>query len=284
MSVITRINGLEESVQEIVAGSGDLSSFPVFAEDYARQILLSIEGMTTSEFNELDLERLVRDAFQDSTIILSQDLEDDILNRIDTTLEKTVSFYADFIDDMTDTTLRSAIEGHHAYQALTKHLKNDFAAMNKKLFDGTISAITEQFQAGELNRAKLQEAILAKTDTFAAHAKTNAHMAVSSHNRLGRKAVKDSAGLQHGYYYGQRRGNTRAFCSHMIGRVLHTDQIQQLSNGQGLDVEVHCGGYRCIHSWMWVELSWDQEIADLYEKELEIIDLRADSLNLSVPA
>lgn len=53
-------------------------------------------------------------------------------------------------------------------------------------------------------------------------------------------------------YVGPNDKITREFCSEILSRnppIYSVDDINQLDNGQGLDVFTNCGGYNCRHQW-----------------------------------
>ncbi len=53
-------------------------------------------------------------------------------------------------------------------------------------------------------------------------------------------------------YYGPRDRLNRPFCQRLLSvdRVYSRENIAQMDNGQGTDVFVACGGYRCRHQWL----------------------------------
>jgi hypothetical protein len=53
----------------------------------------------------------------------------------------------------------------------------------------------------------------------------------------------------HYLYTGPLDGLTRPFCKALIGKVVTSEQMRKLNNGQGLNVMTSCGGYNCRHTW-----------------------------------
>ena len=72
------------------------------------------------------------------------------------------------------------------------------------------------------------------------------------------KTIADLSGLRSAVYFGSLGPNTRLFCAELLSqaKVWTETQILGMNNGQGLPVIRYCGGYRCVHEWLWVDPAW----------------------------
>jgi len=95
---------------------------------------------------------------------------------------------------------------------------------------------------------------------------TEIETATSAMSRAVTARKADEAGLTYYRYFGPNDSVTRPFCDYVLGdiaklpkrvqvpvqrdsRVYTRDEIDQMSNGQGLDVLTYCGGWNCRHQW-----------------------------------
>ena len=72
---------------------------------------------------------------------------------------------------------------------------------------------------------------------------------ISQYGRSITAAAAAAADLDHYLYTGPLDGLTRPFCKALIGKVVTSEQMRKLNNGQGLNVMTSCGGYNCRHTW-----------------------------------
>ena len=74
------------------------------------------------------------------------------------------------------------------------------------------------------------------------------------------KTVATLGGLRSALYWGSMGPNTREFSRHHLelNKVWTEQQIRGMDNHQGLPVIRYCGGYRCVHEWMWVDAQWKE--------------------------
>lgn len=280
MSLFDDIQSLESAVMEIL-DKETYGSIENFREAYVDGIINSLGDFTAEDISTIDIDAVVNQALQDTADFIDDDLAAEIENDVNTIVSDTTDFYSEQGIDMPN--LLEAVERREAVQKLTEEFTNNMGSMRDELLDQTITAIENQVTAGNISRSGLMDEILEAADGNLHYAKTNARMVVSGYNRIGRDEVRREAGLDHGYYYGEIRDTTRAFCRKCVGQVFNMDQIKLMSNGQGLDVIIYCGGWNCIHSWLWMEPDWDPELKERFDAERSVVDLDADGLNLKVP-
>ena len=269
---------LESSIQERLRG---IDNYPGIVDlpDRYRAAILEAVGDAADPLN-VDVRTLVEEVFADELPDIEAQILEDMQRDVERVIDETQSFYSQIGADMPD--LGEAIAQSRRITQLSNTFEENFATMNDDLRETTIQAMQDQFATGQINRDALSESIQQRGDVFAHHARTNSRLMVSGHNRTARSEARQSAGLRYGYYYGHIRATTRMFCRSCMGQVFDADQIAAMSNGHNLDVELFAGGYNCIHSWVWIDLDWDEEMKSLYEEQRRLITQMAESVEIQV--
>jgi len=281
MSLFADIETLETRVQKEIERAYKYKSINNFIQVYQESILQSFEGVSRGGFNDKIIQSTINRALSESSGFIDADLIEEIESGVFRTIEETQQFYEALGVQPVD--LFEGIQRRKELEKITEEFNINMATMREELRDGTIEKVKEVIGKEGLNRQRLADEILEFADGHAHWARTNARMVVSSSNRLARDEVRQSANLQYGFYYGSVRTNTRAFCRQCAGQTFTINQINNMSNGQGLDVKIYAGGWNCIHSWLWVDPEWDQELQNTLESNRPIVELTEDSLDLSVP-
>ena len=281
MSLFADIETLEQKLQKEIARAGSYKSIQNFLQVYQESILQSLEGYTRSDLNNANLQNILTTALEEARDYIDIQLADQIRQGVTTTIEDTITFYDQL--GIQPVNLIEGIERREEILKLTEEFNNNMSTMREELLDGTLEKMEEVIAKEGLNRSRLSEEILEFADGKAHWARTNAKMVVSSSNRIARDELRQSADLQHGFYYGEVRSNTRAFCRSCAGGTYTLKQIENMSNGQGLDVKIYAGGWNCIHSWLWVEPEWDPELKRTMEENRPVVELTEEYLDLKVP-
>lgn len=281
MPIFDDIETLEDQVQTILESTESYPPIENFREGYVDSILESLGDFSNEELSTANLDEVVKQALRDTADFIDADLMDQIDRDVNSIVNNTMDFYNE--QGITLPNLGEAITRVDEIERLMTEFTENMGSMRDELLDGTIDTIKQHFAKGSVSRAGLADDIFAAADGNLHHARTNARMVVSTYNRIGREQVRAEAGLQHGYYAGEIRTNSRAFCIRCIGRTFDMAQIARMSNGQGLDVKLYCGGWNCIHSWMWVEPEWDEQLKSRYDAERDIVSLEDAGLKYKAP-
>ncbi len=154
-----------------------------------------------------------------------------------------------------------------AKATLDVQYKTDYAVLPTTKIDkykilGEIDAIIKKYRDGKLTELRMKRAITSRL-RFPAHtANTIANTQIAGFDNLASKAVADLAFLEKAMYFGPA---THPDLSHdlcitlMATKQLYTEaQIKKMSNGVGLPVLIYCGGFNCLHEWVWVDASWEE--------------------------
>lgn len=281
MSIFADITTLETKIEKELIKAGKYRSIDNFVQAYHDSILEGLEGFTRGQLTDVNLQQIINNALEGSSDFIDINLSEDIQRSLNQTLSDTADFYEELGIDPID--LVEGIERREEIIQLTDEFRNNMETMREELLDGTLEKMKEVIGKHGLDRSLLEAEIFKFADGRAHWARTNARMVVSSSNRIARDELRESAGLQHGFYYGAKRDTTRAFCSRLIGKTFTLKQINNMSNGQGLEVKIYCGGWNCIHSWLWVDPEWDPELKKTLNEATPIVEMEEDYLNISVP-
>jgi hypothetical protein len=280
MSIIAEITNLEQRVQELLAKAGTYKSVDDFVKIYTEAILAELGKISGDQLNTAELLPLVEKALEASADFINVNLANEIQSGVGSVLDETTAFYA--ARNLELPNLSDAVTNSRAATEIRDLFTTNMASMREELRDGTIDVLQDELAQGFLIRDDLEELIFQYADGKAHYARTNARMVVSTFNRIGREQIRESAELKHGYYYGDARVNTRPFCLHLIGKVFTIQQIEQMDNGQLSPVSIYAGGWNCIHSWLWVDPEWDNQLKEKISTE-PISTVDDEYLTIKVP-
>lgn len=258
MSIFTDIESLEKKLQNELTAAGNYSSVDDFVKEYTDSILDGLSGLSPKQLKSADLENILEQALDNARDNINVDLAGQIQSSTNTILSDTKDFYTALGLDLPN--LSDAVQRSKDAKKLTTLFKNNMQNMREELFNGTIDTLQSEIAQGLINRGDMEELIFQYANGQAHYARTNAKLVVSTYNRIGREQVRESAGLTHGFYYGDERDNTRPFCLARIGKVYTLEQIEAMDNGQLSPVKIYAGGWNCIHSWLWVDPEWDEDL------------------------
>jgi hypothetical protein len=280
MSIFADIESLEQRIQSILAESGSYSSIDDFVRTFTDTILDALGSFSQGELGSIDLDEVIDKAIKASSDFINVGMADEIKGSIDDVLTRTTAFYQSVGVELPG--LKDAINRSEDIAEISKLFTSNLASMREELRDGTLEVMQSELAQGFFNRSDLEELIFQYADGKAHYARTNARLVVSSYNRIGREQVRENADLQHGFYYGDARVNTRPFCLRCIGKVFTLQDIEQMDNGQLSPVKIYAGGWNCIHSWLWVDPEWDEELKNKINTD-PVVPLDDNNLQLKVP-
>lgn len=108
-------------------------------------------------------------------------------------------------------------------------------------------------RSGGVSTADLQRVLRPLEIRSRVQAYTIATTAAGAYDRAARLADAEDAGVERFRYAGPPAD--RPFCQARLkeareGVTYTLEEIRRLSNGQGLPVELYCGGYNCRHQWL----------------------------------
>ncbi len=129
-----------------------------------------------------------------------------------------------------------------------------------------IGRILSKYRDGSITEPATRRLIKKRFGVPVHHANSYINTQLAGFDNSAAKTIADLSGLKKAIYFGPIGPNTREFCRRLLGSpATYTEQeIRRMSNGQGLPVLRYCGGYRCMHEWLWVDEEWP-EVKDLLE-------------------
>lgn len=281
MSILAQIETLEERVQQLLLQVGESTAINDFVALYTEAIIEGLGDLSAADIAKLDLDAVVGKALEEVATLINDDLAAEIQSSVRSVIDETTLFY-NSIDGLQVPDLLDAVSRTKEVKKLNKLFATNIATMRDELREGTIEVMQSELAQGLLDRSDLEELIFQYADGKAHYARTNARLIVSSYNRIGREAVRQEADLTHGYYYGDARRSTRPFCLRCIDKVFTIQEIEQMDNGQLHPVKIYAGGWNCIHSWLWVDPEWDDELAAKINT-VPISPVDEDNINIKAP-
>lgn len=189
------------------------------------------------------------------------------------------ALYGDEIDYV-GTLLERSLDKEITFSGATQRTIDALIEVDKRKFTGAIqrysgdisAAVMRQVVLGDIpTRAALREEY---GDKLGAQLKTEITTSVSAFSRTITADQARELDLDLFIYRGPDDGLTREFCGDVLNGepagveprdvpIYTSDEIAQMDNGQGLDVQIYCGGYNCRHQWSPITL--DRAIALGYD-------------------
>jgi hypothetical protein len=121
-------------------------------------------------------------------------------------------------------------------------------------------AILSNYRSGKLTSDRTRRILKSRLNVPINQADAFAITQLAGFDNETSKTIASLGGLRSALYWGGRGPFTRPFCVNLIdlNRVWTEAQIRAMDNHQGLPVIRYCGGYRCVHEWMWVDAQWKE--------------------------
>lgn len=177
-----------------------------------------------------------------------------------------------FIDDLnTDGDLR-AWNGRQYLIEINNEIKDvlnfkypiDYSLLAKTHQDSKqtlneIQRIITDYRAGKMTEIRARRSVQGRLRVPAAKAITFINTQLAGFDNTSTQTIAGLAGLNKAAYYGPfRSGFTRIFCERLLnsGQLYTEHQIRAMDNHQGIPVIRYCGGYNCMHEWIWVDPDW----------------------------
>lgn len=122
-----------------------------------------------------------------------------------------------------------------------------------------VTAILTNYRQGKLTEQNTQRLIKKRFRVPIYHADSFINTQLAAFDNTTALEIANLAGLKRAQYFGPIGKNTREFCLKLLGKggTYAEKEIRAMDNGQGLPVIRYCGGYRCMHEWLWIDPEWD---------------------------
>lgn len=140
----------------------------------------------------------------------------------------------------------------------------DYQLLPKANFDSLptlleMQGVIDRYRKNQITEQRTKRIIAQRLRKPAHVASTYLNTQLSGFDNQSIKTIADLSGLKKAVYFGPyRHGHTREFCEKLLlnRQPLTENQIRGLDNKQGLPVLKYCGGYNCMHEWMWIGDDW----------------------------
>jgi len=179
-----------------------------------------------------------------------------------------------FIDDLNSDGDLRAWNGRQALIEINNDIKDvlnfkypvDYTLLPKAHQDSQptlneIQRIVSDYRAGKIDERRARITTQWRLRVPASNAKTLINTQLAGFDNTSAQTIAGLAGLNKAAYFGPfRAGATRIFCEHLLssGQLYTENQIRGMDNHQGLPVLRYCGGYNCMHEWLWVSEDWKE--------------------------
>ena len=179
-----------------------------------------------------------------------------------------------FLKVINDEIYQSTIAGR-PFEDMVSNIRSHINGVYKSSNSAEINELVDFINENKFDNAKkaqVEEAVRKLHTQYASdragnnlrrYASQIAHDSVMQFHGQFTVAKAKEAGLTHYTYTGTLVRDSREFCVGMLNRTLTEEQIRQIWNNQGWqgkstgDPFIVRGGYRCRHTWLPTDPSWD---------------------------
>lgn len=139
-----------------------------------------------------------------------------------------------------------------AVATVLRRAGSDVARMGGRTNRRVLEAVESGLSRG-VTATEIENQVAHHIRGFKAVASTIVNTATGGFDRINTFHVAREAGIQRFKYDGPP--GERAFCREQMalaaaGKTYTREEMAQLSNGQGLSVDLYCGGFNCRHQWI----------------------------------
>lgn len=154
------------------------------------------------------------------------------------------------IKSLSKTTMRPELRA--ATQTLYRAMSEGVARIKSQIVSDIESSLQDGLKAGKSSKEML-DVLTYRFGISSGKSQTLIETTARGFDRASTFAKASEAGVERFVYDGPST-NVRPFCENLIkrsknGESFSLSDIDQLDNGQGLKVIIHCGGYNCRHRW-----------------------------------
>jgi len=252
------LHRVEARIAAEIDAAGESETIRRFHVSFVERILSLLDDYTPEELETLDLEQVVKEAMVEYADFISRDLTAELSEHIREAVTASLRFYEGRgidTEGIYEEVKRSEAAARLS-QNFAKSLRHSYAELRR----GTVAVLQEAILSGNPDRKAIEAGIRQYGAVAEEHARTEARAVVSAYNQYSRNVLREKAELTHGLYYGHLQQNSRPFCRVHLMKTFTKEQIDAMDNGMLNPVRVHRGGYRCMHSWVWVDPEWDEAL------------------------
>ncbi len=252
---------LDKEAEQILLSAANNAATRDFVTSVVDSLLSLLDDYTLEELKDIDLDQQVSDILKSHGHYLTKELADELTEKIQLAISSSLKFYQK--RGVETGGVQDEIKRSKEAAVLSQSVSQSLANSSSELRRGTVETLQRAVLAGEVNRSDLRATLTNLAGITKTAADVESQAIVGAYNQLSRNVIRNKAGLKHGLYYGHLQRNSRGFCRIHIMKVYTLDQIRAMDNGMLNPVIVHRGGYRCIHTWVWVDPEWDDDLKEV---------------------
>ena len=260
MGILEDIESLQDRVDDL------LNDVPIsqqqINEAAVQAILKLLDERDLRSLSPARLDEAIRQALRPASTQLTSNTQQLVTQRVQTLVSETRDFYAAVGVTVPDR-LSDAVRKKEATQRVTEALENGMQIASNNLKRETLEVVEEEIASpGSPSREAIRDRLEDSIDQATNVAETHARTSISAYDQEYKDELANEAGLNHLLYAGNIQSNSRRFCIAHVDGVYTREQIDQMQNGQLEPVRTFCGGYNCRHSWVPVDPSWNDTLAE----------------------
>lgn len=268
--ILGDVERFEERIQTILKKAQRSPALQAWSDAVQTAILSILDKYSLAELKEIDVESLIQSSIEASGITMSKDLAKEISSNIQTLINETSVWYKERGEEFPD--LTEAVRRHDTAKKMNFLFSEGMKTVKGKLLDTSLQVFEEAIKSGRIDRDQIAIRIAENAVTSKQYATIQTSALLSGYNQLSRNVVRDTTSIEHGFYYGKHRKNTRLFCDFCIGNTYLLEDIEKMKNGMLEPVKLNRGGYQCIHSWLWVRPEWDPKFKTVIGSPKEFME------------
>lgn len=124
-----------------------------------------------------------------------------------------------------------------------------------------IQRIVSDYRAGKMTELRARRTVQRRLRVPVNVSRTFINTQLAGFDNTSAQTIAGLAGLNKAAYFGPAtRANSHFLCIRLMAvQELYTEaQIRAMDNGCGIPVLRYCGGYNCMHEWLWVSEDWKE--------------------------
>lgn len=122
-----------------------------------------------------------------------------------------------------------------------------------------IQSIVTEYRNNRISENTMKRLIARRIEKPTYVASTLANTQIAGWDNTNNRTIAELAFIDDWLYQGPKvEGQTRPFCYERVDFIFTKEQVLRMDNGQGLRVETYCGGYNCLHGWVFVNRNWEE--------------------------
>lgn len=184
-----------------------------------------------------------------------EEIVDDVIKNVNRTSDKGMDLGRDKLIDLQNS-IKEVLQFDYPIDFnLLPHSSQDSSQTIAEM-----RTILSNYRSGKLTTDRTRKILKSRLHVPVNQADAFAITQLAGFDNETSKTIASLGGLRSALYWGGKGPFTREFCANLIdlNRVWTEAQIRAMDNHQGLLVIRYCGGYRCVHEWMWVDAQWKE--------------------------